>query len=47
MRGGDVVKRLLEIKIIKVGGINELTLSKQSKPGDGIHACGVKGMSRT
>lgn len=39
-------KEILMVKIIKVGNVNELTLSKK-KTGDGIHACGVKGMSRT
>ena len=38
--------KILEVKIAKVGSIQELTLSKKSKPGDGTYGSGVKGMSR-
>ena len=39
--------KLLEFSIVKVGNIQNLTLSKKSTPGDGTHACGKKGGSRT
>lgn len=47
--GREVIalKKILEVCIVKAGEVRELTLSKKSTPGDGVHGQGVKGMSRT